>query len=103
MKTKQEIWTSSDSRLSITVTNNGRGLLTKLTMCGETYDGFVASTTKGHHIMFFPRLGLHGKWGVPCLYDLTDDLGNRHQWLFDADRYRHAVDELDWAIKNFGI
>lgn len=103
MKTKQEIWTSSDSRLSITVTNNGRGLLAKLTMCGETYDGFVASTINGHHIMFFPRLGLNGRWGVPCLYDLTDDLGNRHQWLFDADRYRHAIDELDWAIKNFGI
>ena len=103
MKTKQEIWTSSDKRLAITFTKNEYGILANLSMCGEKYFGHVTGERNGHYIIFFPKLGLHGRWGVPCLYDLIDDLGNRHQWLFDADRYRHAVDELDWAIKNFGI
>lgn len=99
MKTKQEIWTSSDNKLTITYTYDGDEVIATLSMCGESYYGYVMRKKCGHPIVFFPKLGLHGKWGIPSLYDVTDDLGGRHQWLFNSDRYRLAVDELTWAIR----
>lgn len=100
MKTKQENWTSSDSRISVTITNRGGGLLASLTVDGRTYNGFVASILFGHHVIFFPYLGQHGQWAVPYLYNITDEFGHRFQWLYAPDRYRRAVEELEWAVKN---
>lgn len=97
MKTKQEIWTSSDGKISVTIKDNRRGLMASLTIDDIVYNSLVATKVCGHYVMFFPFMGQYGQWAVPCLYDLTDDFGHRFQWLFST--YRRAVDELEWAVK----
>lgn len=104
MKTKKQIWTSFDERLEIEFINNGRGIIAVLKMydsdhlCENVYSGFVASELEGHLIVFFPMMGRDGMWVIPSLYDKVDDRLKPCQWLYDADRYRLAVDNLRFII-----
>lgn len=104
MKTKKQIWTSFDERLECEFINNGRGLIAVLTMYDSNhlhknvYYGFVASEFEGHLIAFFPMMGRSGMWVVPSLYDKVDDRLKPYQWIYDADRYKLAIDNLRFII-----
>lgn len=104
MKTRKQIWTSFDERLECEYINNGRGVIATLKMydgehhCECVYTGFVASEVQGHAVLFFPKMGRNGRWVVPKLYESVDDRMKPCQWLYEADRYRLAVDNLTFIV-----